>query len=197
MKDITIIGISGKICSGKTTLANAIVEADPRYIRHGIGEEIRVELCEKLGLSREHMDAHKEDYVDLLQAYGNLMRRIDNPNYWVGRLLDWIQRTDSRFVIVDDMRFPNEVEMFGYHSNWFTSIRLEIDEELQARRYWERYRKELSREQRDHISETALDDYDRFGITFKGAISQAQVASTAILQLRLAGFIQRQLATAI
>ena len=72
------IAICGKMCSGKTTLANYIMRTFPGYQKYSFAEKVK-ELCVEL------FDMKKKDRP-LLIDFANKMREID-PNVWINQVL--------------------------------------------------------------------------------------------------------------
>jgi len=79
---------------------------------------------------------------DIMQAYGtDMMREIDN-NIWIDACINRITKEDSELALVSDVRFPNEVE----------SIQAAGGKVI-------RFLRAPFKDQNQHASETALDDY--------------------------------------
>lgn len=95
----------------------------------------------------KHLELHHDTvsitYRQLLQLWGTEYRRAENPTYWTQKAQEKINRTDG-LVFVDDVRFPDEVQMIHDLGGMVVSIA--------------RSGIPLS----DHPSETALDNYTRF-----------------------------------
>lgn len=88
-------------------------------------------------------------YRQLLQIWGTEYRRAQDPAYWTRRCREKILLTEG-LVFIDDVRFPDEVEMVKD----LGGVVIRID----------RY-KALGITTSDHPSETALDDYKEFDHT--------------------------------
>jgi dephospho-CoA kinase len=164
MKKHTIICISGKQGSGKTTLAASLVNkysgthmkfATPLYEMHeairGVLQKYDYEMPKKDG--------------KLLQLLGTEWgRNTLGQNIWVSltatsirNLITQLERWhDKAFIVVDDARFENELEMFyslrDLNPEWNVyTVRLEADEETR------KARADAWRDAVDHPSETGLD----------------------------------------
>lgn len=97
-----------------------------------------------------------------LQYWGTNVRREQNEYYWVEKTLELtlpkIAKGES--IYITDARFPNEsdatLEYLG------KLIRLDVSPEEQERRIKNRDDVIITQAMRQHISETALDDYEKF-----------------------------------
>lgn len=173
-----IIGISGKIGTGKTTLANMLLERLPGYERHAFADCLKEECSgffdyplewnySEDGKSQEvHLGSSVANpfgpaaiippYASmtvrrLLQWWGTDVCRKRDPNFWTKRMAERIQGKSK--VIVDDMRFPSEAEMLRQEGG--VLVRLEP------------YPEWTPGPNAGHESETALDDYAHFDRAFR------------------------------
>lgn len=128
-------------------------------------------LKEKLELfSRKTLVVHYADYLKYiasqyfgwdgqkdekgrgkLQYIGTDIVRAKRPNFWVDTVIRLITLFEYQYdyFIIPDTRFPNEIESLKYCGFKVIPIHVErID-----------YKNSLTEEQRQHKSETALDDY--------------------------------------
>ena len=90
------IAIVGKMCSGKTTIANIIMNMNPNYQRYSFGQKVKdvaVDLFHMKGKDRS-----------LLVKIGGYMRDID-PDVWVDYFMKQI--IDVEDCIIDDIRYQN------------------------------------------------------------------------------------------
>ena len=102
----------------------------------------------------------------LLQSVGAKMREIDK-NVWAKKTINTIRQNKHNYVIIDDLRFKNELQYLL--DNDFFTIRLTISKEEQLRRLkltypntWQQHQENLN-----DISEIDLNDVDDsfFGMT--------------------------------
>lgn len=202
---VTIIGISGKIGSGKNYLAeklmqefealgNTIAEAS---FAGGLRDELNrviktikvealdgntgVDIIDKIKniyrFSEEeatlmysclindimHVDglnanSRTESIRRALQILGTDIRRNQNTNYWVELFFAHVPAAD--FVLVTDVRFPNEADSILKNNG--VLLRLELSQEIIDERIKERDGILYSDEAKTHRSEVALDDYKGF-----------------------------------
>lgn len=171
MKVQTIL-LSGKQGSGKTTLAELLVaelhkEKSTRVFNLRFAETIyrihdyaRNVLAAK-GLS--HPPGKEEKDGDLLQYLGTEWGRHHyGSNVWVDCTLADIQRQteiegrlfDKLYFVISDARFPNEFNAFSSGLR----VRLVASEGCRKRRA------EMWRENTNHLSETALDEFANDGL---------------------------------
>lgn len=86
----------------------------------------------------------------LLQWWGTEYRRAQNPNYWVDKLCESIPGTLD-VVMITDVRFPNEADAIKNRKGYTVKIE-RLDKA--GKPYVAPDRSP------DHVSETALDDYN-------------------------------------
>lgn len=152
-----VILLSGKAEAGKTTAAEAfkkaILDSDPKLkvIITSYGSYLKETAKQLWGWNGEKDEAGRE----LLQWWGTDVVRKKNMSFWVYtvvRLAD-VASDYIDYLIIDDNRFPNEIEAWTNYSNF--SIRIERPGHISK----------LTPEQLKHPSETALDCY-RFDCVF-------------------------------
>jgi len=146
-----IICISGKAEHGKTTTAKIIkaILSERGY---------RVLVTNYAGVLKFICTAFfdwdgKKDETGraLLQHVGTDVVRRQDPNYWVNFMKSVLTLFQGEwdYVIIDDVRFKNEIE--GLEDS-FDVISLRVNRP--------NYENRLTEEQRNHPSETELDDYN-------------------------------------
>lgn len=162
-----IIGISGRIGSGKDTLAQVIREFDPSWEVKKFAAKLKqvASLLTGIPVHKFEDQEFKKQYMppewgmtyrEFLQKLGtDAMRDGLHKNVWVNALMaDYKQRTyeparvnsaykDYPNWLITDVRFPNEAE--AVRSRGGIVIRITRGTELPAEAL--------------HTSETALDDY--------------------------------------
>ena len=139
------IAICGKMCSGKSTLANHIMRTFPGYQKYSFAKRVK-ELCVELfGMTGKDRD--------LLITFANKMREID-PKVWINQVLQ--ETKDKTNCIIDDVRYQNEVDAL-IKDGW-KIIQLHVPYELQKKRiiktYPDNYQEHL--EKINHLSEQNL-----------------------------------------
>ena len=150
------IAISGKIASGKTTLANLL------HTMYGIplvhfAQALKDDVAEALyygGLAADKDDIiklYKGDIRGLLQDWGSLFRKVNGEDWWVECLFNG---TKPPFI-VDDMRYQNEFA--ACQARGILTVRLQVTLGLQLTRVAHLY-PDMKREQLNHKSETDLDN---------------------------------------
>jgi hypothetical protein len=158
-----IILLSGTQGAGKTTQSELLKKlavvydyvprvfkfAEPLYEMHNAC----LPILKKYGIIPETMTKDGELLQVLGTEYG---RRYRGEKVWVNvcrkRVDEWLALSDNHIGIIDDCRFPNEVDGFTDA----LCIRLDAPEEMRKERcsYWR---------EGHHESETALDEYVRTG----------------------------------
>lgn len=106
------IAITGKMCSGKTTIATMIKQLNPNYDIYSYASIIK-----ELAISLFDM---KNKDRKLIINIANKMKEIDN-DVWAKYLM---KNINSNNCIIDDLRFQNELDLLD--DNWII-IKLNID----------------------------------------------------------------------
>lgn len=117
------IAVTGKMCSGKTTLCNYLCELEPRFQIFSFGKKVKDVASDLF-----QMDPRVKDRT-LLTSIGQKMREI-NKDVWVNYVIE--QCKDVEYCLVDDLRYQNEYEALV--KNGFKIIQLNISDELQEYR---------------------------------------------------------------
>ena len=138
------IAITGKMCSGKTTLSKYLISIEPRFQVFSFGKKVK-EVASDLF----QMDPNFKDR-SLLTSIGQKMREIE-PDVWANYVIN--QTKNLNYCLVDDLRYQNEYELLA-KEGW-KIIQLRISKELQEQRiqsiYPENYQDHLKN--RTHASE--------------------------------------------
>lgn len=123
------IGILGKMASGKSTLASRIIEKHPNMRLFSLASPVK-EMA-KILFNMQGKDR------ELLQKVGTKMREID-PDVWVNLVLAKIKRDNIQDVIIDDVRYENEIVKLK--KTGFKIYYLEIDSQTQEKYLKETYK---------------------------------------------------------
>jgi len=139
------IAITGKMCSGKSTVAQILSEEDERFKILSFGRKVK-EVAQDL------FDMRDKNRT-LLVTIGTKMREID-PDVWTKYVLK--QTKGLTHCIIDDLRYQNEYESLVKEG--FKIIYLDIDPEIQENRikinYPNNYEDHLKN--RGHSSEQSI-----------------------------------------
>lgn len=144
-KKTVVILISGKAGAGKTTVSEILSEKlrdipSMDVFNYSFASPIKYIAKAFIGWDGEKDDKGRK----LLQNIGQLAREYD-PYIWVKHFLTQLDRTSAlprNFVLIDDFRFPNEVEyiknnpllevvtvrVFGRHTSMTSELESEISE---------------------------------------------------------------------
>jgi dephospho-CoA kinase len=142
------IAITGKMCSGKTTLCNYLCSVEPRFQIFSFGRKVKDCATDLFGMNPLVKDR------PLLTSLGQKMREIDSE-VWINYVIK--QCSDIEFCLVDDLRYQNEYE--ALIKNGFKIIQLNISDELQEKRIREVYPDNFE----DHLSaRTHLSEQNKF-----------------------------------
>lgn len=174
-----IILISGKAESGKTTTA--------KFLKKKLGEQGKTSAIVPYGQYVKDTakilfdwDGNKDEKGRaLLQWWGTDVVRKNNPDFWIDtvmRLAKVMTDVGFDFLIIDDCRFPNEIE------NWKRDI-LDVWNVMTVRIERPGHENALTEKQRQHPSECALDRYN-FDVTIS-ATDQEELEYAICEQLLL------------
>lgn len=146
-----IIGVTGPIASGKSVLAQMLVEKG--FIRLTLSEEVREE-ARKLGLPIERTT---------LQNLGNEMRVKYGNGYWAKRLVTKME--ENKNYIIEGIRNPGEIEELRKLRNF---ILIGVNAPIERRIDWIRARNKDS-DPKNIEGIKAIDSRDRgFGESHSG-----------------------------
>lgn len=151
---MNIICVSGKAQHGKDTSAEIfkeLLEASGKKVLLTHYADLLKWMCKNYFGWNGEKDAYGRT---LLQKVGTDIVRSKDPEFWVNWVIKLLELFDNEweYIIIPDCRFPNEINAlrskFGdkHKVLHFRVIRPNFDSNL-------------SLEQKQHISETALDSY--------------------------------------
>lgn len=144
------ITISGKAESGKDTfgehLKGILESRGKRVIIIHYGDYLKFIAMKYFNWSGE------KDIIgrSILQTVGTEIVREKTPDFWVTAVVNLLDALDDTFdfAIIPDARFVNEIEVI---KNTFVTLTVKVVRL--------NYENSLTKEQREHPSETALDEY--------------------------------------
>lgn len=170
-----IVLISGKAEAGKTTAANIlkrlIREREPEARVAIVPYAAHVKNTAKLLF--DWNGVKDEAGRQLLQWWGTDVVRAQYPDFWVEevmRLVD-VARDQLDYVIIDDVRFPNEITR--WQRAWFPILTVRVERPG--------HENALTPEQRRHPSETALDVFPHDCHVFARDVAQLERKMEAVL----------------
>ena len=120
------IGICGKMCSGKSTLANYLKEKNNALYITSFAYKLKE-------IAKDLFDMQQKDRQLLIQI-GKKMREIE-PNVWINATIR--EANKHQDVIIDDIRYENELLTLK-KENWIL-IKLKISKNLQIQRIKKTY----------------------------------------------------------
>lgn len=139
------IAITGKICSGKSTLANKLKDK-LKLEKHSFADKVKKYATEIFEM--EYKDRK------LIQDFAEKMKELDN-NIWIKQLDKEIK--DKTHIVIDDLRFENEYKYLK--KNNYYIIKLVIDKNQQIKRIEDLYKDKAHEHLKrlEHISECNID----------------------------------------
>ncbi len=141
-----IVGLVGKIQSGKTTLANLIKEEYSNTVLLAFADSLK-EIILNSGLcNKEELWEQKTDFSRLmLQKIGTeIIRKQIDENFWINKMHKKIELINKeKLIIIHDLRFINESYLIRSFNGFLVRItRDNIDQ---------------NKEENKHLSETEQD----------------------------------------
>ena len=115
------IAITGKMCSGKSTLAQIIKETNKNYVIYSFGAKVKEVAKDLFNMTEKDRS--------LLTSIGTKMREIDS-DVWMNYVIN--QTKDKTHCIIDDLRYQNEYEALS--QNGYKVIQLKVDPDIQEHR---------------------------------------------------------------
>ena len=114
------IAITGKMCSGKSFIANMICQLDNSYNVYSYGQKIKEIAIDLFNMKTKNRS--------LIISIAEDMKKQD-PDVWANYIMKKIQYKNN--IVIDDLRFQNELELLS--SDWII-IRINITNIEQRRR---------------------------------------------------------------
>ena len=152
-----VVLISGKAEAGKDStfdILNRLIPDEFKKNRMAYGDYVK-DTAEKLWGWNGKKD---EEGRALLQWWATDYVRARYPDFWVETVvrLARVIKGEVNYLIITDVRFPNEITAWSKNEFDVLTVRVERPGHENA----------LTEEQRNHISETALDNWP-FDVTLK------------------------------
>ena len=147
-----VICISGKAQHGKDSVGRYmrdILEEHGNSVLIAHYADLLKYICKQFFAWDGNKD---EDGRTLLQYVGTDKVRAASPDYWANFIASLLHifRDEWDYVIIPDCRFPNEYEIYEHFGIDATLVRV----------IRTNFESTLTYDQKNHISETALDAYD-------------------------------------
>lgn len=122
-----IIGITGKLHSGKDTVAEYLVENLPKAVKRSFADALKEIGMNVFGFSMEQMyDQKEKEVVDPFwgvsgrkwcQDFGTILRECYDVNVWVRIMEKYVcnHQNDCSVLIIPDVRYDNEADFILQH----------------------------------------------------------------------------------
>ncbi len=159
--DKYIIAISGKRCSGKTTLSEEIKSINIKNnintkIIH-IADKLKENFCKDMKYNLDKMmndRNYKDTYRAELIAYDLVYKSKNGETCWIYDVVQQIyEDTTQQVFIIPDLRRQYEYRFLENAFNNIQFVRIKVPDSIRISRGW------VLSEVDNHISETDLDDY--------------------------------------
>lgn len=161
MDKVKVYLLCGKARNGKDTFAKFL----EKYLIEHDRRVCNIELMRTLkGYVKDYFDwdgSEESKPRELLQKFGTeiIREKLNKPYFHIDRLCEDIEILATYFdtFIVDDVRFPLEIETLRERFSDITVIHISRDNVVNN----------MTDEENMHISETALDGYDNYDYKIK------------------------------
>lgn len=141
------IALIGKMCSGKSTIANYL-KNNYNYKILSFGQPVKQYATEIFGLKNKNRA--------IIQDFAQKVREIDDE-VWIKYLIRKYREENYSNIVVDDVRFPKELKALKQEG--FVIIKINITKEFQIERikntYIENYENHIDRT--NDISESYIE----------------------------------------
>ena len=186
-----VIGVVGKARVGKNLFAEILAEeifnsVRKRFILMAYAHELKNRVQRDFDLSYEQLWGNEKEVPDkrypkykegnnifwtpreIMQDYGEFYRSID-CDFWIKELFRIIDEKEYNNVIITDVRHPNEADPVIMRGGLVIKITRENKDQVHGEK---------------HISETAMDNYDKvdFHITNDGSIEDLRVTAQQVVK---------------
>jgi len=158
------VAVSGKLGSGKTSLALQLVDAHG-FVKVAFADTIKEAVSKALEVPLDIVFKEKTVFRQVLQGAGQAARWYHGNTYWTDQVADKVLELTEcghERLVIDDLRFPHEADRLRRLG--FKLVRLENDP--QAHQTYCTSKGYTNRDMID-ISETALDEYDGWDIVIR------------------------------
>jgi hypothetical protein len=168
-----IIGISGKIGSGKDTAAQIIMDLNPKFEKKSFAFKLKQIVALLTGTTLEdnltqegklkHIDEFNMNLGKIQQVIGTqALRDSFDIDVWIKSLFVDYKQSNGEYPlwVISDVRFKNEANYIKKMGGIL--IRLEGDPSKV---------RENSNRDLNHLSETDLDNYDKFDYIYQNITS--------------------------
>lgn len=167
-----IVLISGKARHGKDTFGKELMT---RLRKAGLDVQ-RISFGDEVKKAGERKDR------DYLQVLGSVARKFVDKDIWIHRAIDNYDGADV--VVITDARYPNEISFFENKPS--VSVRVNrVDSEGEI---WE---SNLTEEQKNHPSETALDNF-LFDYTFNAETVEDLKTDAEFMTMRCLDIMEKE-----
>lgn len=160
-----IILINGKQGAGKTTVSALLEKRYSEKAKVFKFAKTIYEISDSVEsiFAKKGIALSKNQLASLKQIVGTEWGRNKiSENIWAdltkNEVNAFLKEYPDSIAIIDDLRFPNEIDVFK--DQVVVKIRLDAPEEIRKQRA-EKWREDVN-----HLSEVALDDYDDFDYRF-------------------------------
>ena len=138
------------------------VRKDNTYKPYDMENKLYEQMKELALRSNQKITDRTPENRTILQLYGTEYRRKQNSNYWVDKVKETIQDNPDKLYYITDARFINEIEMLEKENTYL--VKLNMTEETQKERLFNRDGLVPIEEQRNHPSELESDTFENYNL---------------------------------
>jgi len=142
MKMFKVIGLVGKLQSGKSTAGSMILDyfLDKPSVKTSFANHLKAMIYNAGLCNEEELWGTKTEFSRLmLQKIGTeIIRKQVDPNFWVKKMIEEVNEwkesnKDGIVIVIDDVRFINEAAMIKMYNGILIRIERPILEQIKKK----------------------------------------------------------------
>lgn len=167
----TLIGISGKLGTGKSFISNKVIVPliesnvlNSRVFVIGLGDQVKAKCVIEGGFDASYVEEDKKSIMRKRFQKEGMDKRAENADYWVNYVRCWMKMFKEKgytHFVIEGVRFENEIAYIKENGGKVYRIvaqdrnRKKLEQEALSD-------PDVAKELQDHVSEKSVDVYGQF-----------------------------------